>query len=96
MANFSHMISVIDTHAAGEPTRIVLSGLPPVLGATMAAKKQFMRDHLDHFRTLLMQEPRGHRDMFGAVLTPPLRRALNTASSLWIMRGISICVGMAR
>jgi proline racemase/trans-L-3-hydroxyproline dehydratase len=71
MANFSHMISVIDTHAAGEPTRIVLSGLPPILGATMAAKKQFMRDHLDHFRTLLMHEPRGHRDMFGAVLTPP-------------------------
>ena len=71
MANFIHLIAAIDTHAAGEPTRIVLSGLPPILGATMAAKKQFMRDHLDHFHTLLMHEPRGHRDMFGAVLTPP-------------------------
>ena len=39
MANFMHMISVMDTHAAGEPTRIVLSGLPPIRGATMAAKK---------------------------------------------------------
>ena len=68
---FDHLISAIDTHAAGEPTRIVLSGLPIITGATMAAKKHYMADHLDHFRTMLMQEPRGHRDMFGAILTPP-------------------------
>jgi proline racemase/trans-L-3-hydroxyproline dehydratase len=37
----------------------------------MAEKKRYMVEHLDHFRTLLMQEPRGHSDMFGAVLTPP-------------------------
>jgi hypothetical protein len=37
----------------------------------MAARKRYMATHLDHFRTLLVQEPRGHRDMFGAVLTPP-------------------------
>ena len=67
----ANLISAIDTHAAGEPTRIVLSGLPPIPGDTMAAKKHFMGEHLDHFRTLLMQEPRGHRDMFGAILTPP-------------------------
>lgn len=71
MATFTHTISVVDTHTAGEPTRIVLSGLPPILGATMAEKKQYMAEHLDHFRTLLMQEPRGHKDMFGAILTPP-------------------------
>jgi proline racemase/trans-L-3-hydroxyproline dehydratase len=68
---FTHLISAIDTHAAGEPNRIVLSGLPPIPGCTMAAKKQHMAEHLDDFRTLLMQEPRGHRDMFGAILTPP-------------------------
>lgn len=68
---FAHLISAIDTHAAGEPTRIVLSGLPPIAGRTMAAKKHDMAEHLDYFRTLLMQEPRGHRDMFGAILTPP-------------------------
>jgi proline racemase/trans-L-3-hydroxyproline dehydratase len=37
----------------------------------MAQKKQYMMEHLDCFRTLLMQEPRGHRDMFGAIVTPP-------------------------
>jgi proline racemase/trans-L-3-hydroxyproline dehydratase len=71
MARFTHIISTVDTHTAGEPTRIVLSGLPPILGTTMAVKKRYMMEHLDHFRTLLMQEPRGHRDMVGAILTPP-------------------------
>jgi proline racemase len=71
MAQFVRIISSIDTHTAGEPTRIVLSGLPPIPGDTMAEKKRYMTDKFDHFRTLLMQEPRGHADMFGAVVTPP-------------------------
>lgn len=71
MARFSHIIVAADSHTAGEPTRTVLSGLPPVLGATMAEKKQYMMEYLDHFRTLLMQEPRGHRDMVGAIITHP-------------------------
>ena len=72
MPTFTHIISVIDTHTAGEPTRIVLSsGLPPIPGDTMVEKKRYMMEHLDHIRTLLMHEPRGHKDMFGAIITPP-------------------------
>ncbi len=71
MVRFSRIISTIDTHTAGEPTRIVLSGLPPIPGTTMAERKRYMMEHLDHIRTLLMHEPRGHRDMFGAIITPP-------------------------
>lgn len=71
MMRFTHIISAIDTHTAGEPTRIVLSGLPPLLGTTMAEKKRYMLEHLDFIRTLLMGEPRGHKDMFGAIITPP-------------------------
>jgi proline racemase len=71
MARFTQIISTVDTHTAGGPTRIVLSGLPPIVGTTMAAKQRYMMEHLDRFRTLLMQEPRGHREMVGAVLTPP-------------------------
>ncbi|MCG6895893.1 MAG: proline racemase family protein [Thiocapsa sp.] len=74
MAQFSHIVSAIDTHTAGEPARIVLSGLPPIRGDTMAQKKRYMREKLDRFRTLLMLEPRGHKDMFGVVLTPPVSR----------------------
>lgn len=71
MARFAHIISAIDAHTAGEPARVVLSGLPPIPGTTMAEKKHYMMKNLDHLRTLLMHEPRGHRDMFGVILTPP-------------------------
>jgi proline racemase/trans-L-3-hydroxyproline dehydratase len=72
MARLSQVLSAIDTHSGGEPNRIITSGVPPLPGATMADKKAYMRAHLDHFRTLIVQEPRGHRDMLGAVLTPPV------------------------
>lgn len=71
MTRFEQIISAIDTHTAGEPTRIIMSGLPPIPGSTMAVKKHYMKQHLDHIRTLLMQEPRGHKDMFGAIIIPP-------------------------
>jgi proline racemase len=73
MAHFKHVISALDTHTAGEPTRIVMSGLPPIRGETLAEKWDYARSHLDHFRRALMHEPRGHRDMFGAIVTPPCR-----------------------
>jgi len=71
MAHFSHIISAIDTHTEGEPTRIILSGLPPILGATIPDKWAYIRENMDHLRRALMHEPRGHRDMFGAILTTP-------------------------
>jgi proline racemase len=71
MAHFSNVITALDTHTAGEPTRIVLSGLPPIRGNTMAEKWDYARSHMDHLRQALMHEPRGHRDMFGAILTSP-------------------------
>ena len=71
MTHFSHIISAIDSHTAGEPTRVILSGLPPIRGQTMADKMAYVRDHMDHLRRALMHEPRGHQDMFGAILTAP-------------------------
>ena len=38
----------------------------------MLARRRFLRDHLDHVRRFLMWEPRGHEDMYGCVLTPPV------------------------
>jgi len=71
MAHFEHMIATVDVHTCGEPVRIVVSGLPALHGQTLVEKKHFLKNHLDRFRTLLMQEPRGHQDMFGIVLTSP-------------------------
>lgn len=69
---FARVIATIDAHAAGEPLRIVTAGLPPLAGATMLARRAAMRDHHDDLRRLLMWEPRGHADMYGCVLTPPV------------------------
>ena len=63
------MISTIDAHAAGEPLRIVTGGFPPLPGDTMLEKRRYMYQHFDHIRRALMWEPRGHRDMYGAILT---------------------------
>ncbi len=69
---YTRVIQTIDCHAAGEPLRIVTSGLPPVSGETMLARRRYLREHLDEIRRLLMWEPRGHQDMYGCVLTPPV------------------------
>ncbi len=69
---FRRCIQVIDSHTAGEPLRIVTSGLPPIKGATMLEKKAYAEEHLDGLRKLLMLEPRGHKDMFGAILVSPV------------------------
>jgi trans-L-3-hydroxyproline dehydratase len=61
--------STIDAHTAGEPLRVITSGLPAIPGKTILEKQQYFRAHLDPVRTSLMWEPRGHADMYGAVLT---------------------------
>jgi trans-L-3-hydroxyproline dehydratase len=63
-------IATIDMHTGGEPLRIITDGLPDLEGRTVLEKRRFFREHLDHLRTGLMFEPRGHADMYGAVLTP--------------------------
>lgn len=64
-------ISVLDAHTGGEPLRIILSGLPEMQGETVLQRRQFMKKHFDNLRTLLMFEPRGHADQYGAVVMPP-------------------------
>lgn len=56
----------------GQATRVVTAGLAPLRGETMAQKQTFFADNFDHVRTALMQEPRGHRNMLGAILTDPV------------------------
>ena len=62
-------ITTIDMHTGGEPLRIVTDGLPQIEGRTVLQKRRFFRERFDHLRTGLMFEPRGHADMYGAVLT---------------------------
>lgn len=68
---FARMISTIDTHTAGEPTRTIIGGLPYIPGKTMSDKMLYLRTHMDSLRTMLMYEPRGNEVMSGAILTQP-------------------------
>lgn len=63
-------ITTIDMHTGGEPLRVVVDGLPAIEGRTVLEKRRYFREHYDHLRTGLMWEPRGHADMYGAVVTP--------------------------
>ena len=62
-------VTTIDMHTGGEPLRVIIGGLPPIEGRTVLEKRRFFREHYDHLRTGLMWEPRGHADMYGAVVT---------------------------
>ena len=66
-------IKTIDAHAGGEPLRLIVSGFPAPAGETMLDKSAWVRKRRDRIRRALMHEPRGHTDMYGAVLTEPVR-----------------------
>lgn len=68
---FVKSINVIDTHTMGEPTRIIVGGLPVIPGNTMPEKKKYLEENMDYIRSMVMHEPRGHKDMFGAIITQP-------------------------
>ncbi len=65
-------ISTIDAHTAGEPFRVIVDGVPVPLGDSILDRRRWAREHLDHIRRGLMWEPRGHADMYGCVVTPPV------------------------
>lgn len=67
----SNCITTIDSHTAGMPTRMVVAGAPYIPGETLAEKRQYVIEHLDAFVRTLLDEPRGHRAMRGAIITPP-------------------------
>ncbi len=69
--NISRSIQAVDTHTSGEATRIITGGLPVLKGGTMMEKKQYFLSHNDSIRRTCMLEPRGHANMFGAVITEP-------------------------
>ncbi|MFZ0241097.1 MAG: proline racemase family protein [Desulfobacterales bacterium] len=62
-------IKTVDSHTAGESTRLIVGGIGPVPGRTMAEKLAYFQCHFDHVRLVLTREPRGHRDILAALLT---------------------------
>jgi trans-L-3-hydroxyproline dehydratase len=64
-------INTIDAHTAGEPLRLIVGGFPTVEGSTMLERREWVREHHDHLRRAIVLEPRGHTDMYGALITAP-------------------------
>ncbi len=64
-------ITTIDMHTGGEPLRIPVAGLPKIEGNSVLEKRRFFKDNYDYIRTGLMFEPRGHADMYGAIMSDP-------------------------
>ncbi len=71
MLHFSNAISAIDSHTAGEPTRIVTAGVPIVRGSTMSETRDAMQREYDWIRCAVVKEPRGHDAIVAAFLLPP-------------------------
>jgi len=69
LQQYPDRLLTIDSHTAGEPTRLIVGGLPPIPGATVAEKRQCLMRDWDHVRLQLTREPRGHRDMVAALVT---------------------------
>ncbi len=64
-------VSTVDYHTGGEPFRIVTGGVPPLEGRTILERRAFAHDRLDRIRHLVIDEPRGHADMYGCFVTEP-------------------------
>ena len=64
-------ISIVDSHTGGEPTRVIVSGVPDLGGGTMAERLEEFRKNHDRFRSAIVNEPRGSEVLVGALLCEP-------------------------
>ncbi len=89
------VIETIDMHTEGEPLRVITGGLPEIKGDTILEKRRFFRENYDKIRTTLMFEPRGHADMYGAILTEPVTEGADFGTFFLHNEGYSTMCGHA-
>ena len=64
-------VETVEMHTGGEPLRVIVKGYPKAEGNTILDKRRYLSESLDQYRKMLMHEPRGHKEMYGALLVPP-------------------------
>lgn len=64
-------VVVIDSHTAGEPTRVVVSGGPKLGKGSLTERLKILREQQDGFRSAVVNEPRGSDVLVGALLVEP-------------------------
>lgn len=65
-------VLAVDAHTEGEPLRVIVVGFPDLAGDSMLDKRRVARARHDELRRSLMWEPRGHADMYGCIVVPPV------------------------
>jgi proline racemase/trans-L-3-hydroxyproline dehydratase len=87
------VVTTVDYHTAGEPFRIVTGGVDPIPGATILDKRRHAQEHLDDVRALLVNEPRGHADMYGCFVTEPVAEGSDLGVVFFHNAGFSTACG---
>ncbi|KIX94184.1 uncharacterized protein Z520_10211 [Fonsecaea multimorphosa CBS 102226] len=77
-------ISCIEMHTCGEPTRIVIEGYPDLHGTLLEQRAEAKTKH-DHIRKRVLLEPRGHYDMYGAILRPQTELTMSDQADIGVL-----------
>lgn len=88
-------IKAIDMHTGGEPLRVITEGYPEIPAASLLDYRRKLMRHHDHLRTALMFEPRGHADMYGALILPPFAEGADCSTIFLHNEGYSSMCGHA-
>lgn len=88
-------VQVTDYHTAGEPFRIVTAGVPEIPGGSILQRRAFAQNsaEVDAVRRLLVNEPRGHADMYGGFLVEPDDPGADLGVLFWHKDGYSTACG---
>jgi proline racemase len=88
-------ITTSDYHTAGEPFRIVTAGLPEIPGNSVLERRAAAQvdPAVDAVRRLLVNEPRGHADMYGGFVVPPDDAGAHFGVLFWHKDGYSTACG---
>ena len=89
------ILSTVEMHTGGEPTRIVVDGWPRFESADLLDKRREAKTRFDHLRRGLMLEPRGHDGMYGALLVEPDHPEADLAVLFMHNEGFSTMCGHA-
>ncbi|KAI0335049.1 Diaminopimelate epimerase-like protein [Cubamyces sp. BRFM 1775] len=79
------VIKTVEMHTGGEPTRIIIAGYPQLEGSTLLEKRAHARDKIDDIRQRLMREPRGHKEMYGAIIVPETEHTLSGKADVGVL-----------
>lgn len=86
-------IQTMDLHTAGEPLRLIRSGFPDVPHVPVLERRRWVLENADYVRRAIISEPRGHRDMYGAILLPPYNEFANMTVLFMHNEGYSTMCG---